>query len=58
MSEQTVSCRRCREDLSLLYAVKAYSYKARLHALREFVENENAAAHYWARTAQRLDKSI
>jgi hypothetical protein len=58
MSEQMVSCRRCREDLSLLYAVKAYSYKARLHALRELAEKEFSAARYWARTAQRLDKSV
>ena len=27
-------CRRCKEDLSLLYTVKAYSYKYRLYLLR------------------------
>jgi transposase-like protein len=58
LSASLTTCRRCREDLSLLYAVKAYSYKARLHALKELAENEIAAARYWARTAQRLDKSV
>ncbi len=58
MSEQTVSCRRCREDLSLLYAVKAYSYKARLQAMQELLDKEMSAARYWARTAQHLDKSF
>jgi transposase len=58
LSAQGTNCRRCREDLSLLYAVKSYSYKARLQAMQELIDKEMSAARYWAHTAQRLDKSI
>jgi hypothetical protein len=58
LSEPLTTCRRCPEDLSLLYRVKAYSYKARLYALQEYVEKEVHAARHWARIAQGLDKSV
>jgi transposase-like protein len=58
LSAQVTNCRRCREDLSLLYSVKAYSYKARLQAMQELSDKEMSAARHWARTAQRLDKSL
>ena len=34
------ACRRCKEDLSLLYAAKGYSYKYRLQLLRALGEKK------------------
>jgi len=35
------ACRRCEEDLSLLYKIKGYSYKNRLYLL-QILQHKNA----------------
>ena len=39
-SEQT-NCRRCKEDLLLLYKIKGYSYKNRIYLLRALLTKED-----------------
>jgi transposase-like protein len=36
-----LSCRRCKEDLSLLYRTKAYSYKYRLFFVQLLVQPQS-----------------
>ena len=50
-------CRRCREDLSLLYAVKGYSYKYRLFAVQLWMEKHQKESLDVADMAYGLDKS-
>lgn len=60
-NELTVSaraCRRCREDLSLLYAVKGYSYKYRLYAVEFLTQQRLTQAAQVAQLAYSLDKSL
>lgn len=56
---QATLCRRCREDLTLLYKVKGYSYKYRLYCMQLLAAKQNIeeAAHL-ARIAYGLDKTI
>lgn len=52
------TCRRCREDLSLLYAVKGYSYKYRLYAVEFLTQQRLNQAAALAQIALSLDKSV
>ncbi len=36
--EQAQNCRRCSEDLSLLYKIKAYSMKYRLYFVKQLLQ--------------------
>ncbi len=53
MNPQKLNCRRCQEDLSLLYTTKAYSFKYRLYLLRILKEDnildkqKLAKSAYW-----------
>ena len=49
-------CRRCREDLSLLYDVKGYSYKYRIYTAQLLARNEKQQALKMAALALSLDR--
>lgn len=50
------NCRRCEEDLSLLYKVKGYSYKYRLYLLQVLHQKNAPQKRQFAYQAQRLKK--
>ena len=58
LTPQFVSCRRCREDLTLMYQVKGYSYKYRLYAIQLLLNQNSHEATQFAQLACSLDKSI
>lgn len=54
-----LNCRRCKEDLTLLYKVKAYSYKYRLYLLRLLHQrDQNSKQIQLAHAATWLEKPI
>jgi transposase-like protein len=53
-----LQCRRCREDLSLLYAIKGYSFKYRYYAVQMLVNKaEPKLTSTMIQAAQQLDKT-
>lgn len=56
LTSESLACRRCREDLSLLYKVKGYSYKYRLKAIQYASERQTEQAIIWGTLASHLDK--
>jgi len=48
------SCRRCEEDLSLLYQIKGYSYKYRLYLLQILNNKHNHQRQQLAHQARFL----
>ncbi len=51
-------CRRCREDLSLLYNIKGYSLKYRQYALRALInKSEQQLTFALLQMARQLDKT-
>ncbi len=54
---QTTFCRRCREDLTLLYKVKGYSYKYRIYCMQLLTKQRFEEAAHLAQRASFLDKS-
>jgi len=56
-SEGAKNCRRCSEDLGLLYTIKAYSMKYRLYFVKQLLEKNPLseskktvqAAHFFAK---------
>ena len=57
LTPQSTACRRCREDLTLLYEVKGYSYKYRIYCMQLLMKQNTKAAAQLAQEAYRLDKS-
>ena len=57
LTPQSTACRRCREDLTLLYEVKGYSYKYRIYCMQLLMKQNIKAAAQLAQEAYRLDKS-
>lgn len=49
-------CRRCEEDLSLLYQIKAYSYKYRLYLLQVLHDKSTPSRRQFAYSAQQLKR--
>ncbi len=58
LSASLTACRRCREDLSLLYSIKGYSYKYRLYAVQLLAQQHLNQSGALAQVAFYLDKSI
>ena len=58
LSASLTACRRCREDLSLLYSIKGYSYKYRLYAVQFLAQQRLNQSATLAQVALYLDKSI
>ena len=58
LSASLTACRRCREDLSLLYSIKGYSYKYRLYAVQLLAQQHLNQSAALAQVAIYLDKSI
>jgi hypothetical protein len=53
-----LQCRRCREDLSLLYAIKGYSFKYRSYAAQMLINKaEPKMAFTMLQMARQLDKT-
>lgn len=52
----SLSCRRCAEDLSLLYKIKAYSYKSRLYFIESLIQKPDLAENNWMKSALELSK--
>jgi transposase-like protein len=53
-----LQCRRCREDLSLLYSIKGYSFKYRNYAAQMLINK--AELHFpstMLQAAQQMDKT-
>lgn len=50
------SCRRCEEDLSLLYKIKGYSYKYRLYLLQVLQQKNAPQRQQLAHQAKRLKR--
>jgi transposase-like protein len=51
-------CRRCREDLSLLYNIKGYSLKYRQYAVRTLInKSEPQLTFSLLQMARQLDKT-
>jgi hypothetical protein len=57
LTARALFCRRCREDLSLLYSVKGYSYKYRLWAVQFWAQKMQKESLDVADIAFGLDKS-
>ena len=58
LNARNTACRRCREDLSLLYSIKGYSYKYRLYSIYLLTLQQEQEGVNLARVAQNLVKSI
>lgn len=58
LNARLTACRRCREDLSLLYSIKGYSYKYRLYAVQLLAQKHLNQSAALAQVAVYLDKSI
>lgn len=58
LSASLTACRRCREDLCLLYSIKGYSYKYRLLAVQLLASQQLNQGRYLAQFALNLDKPI
>ncbi|GEM_PF-4011276 len=54
LTTEKKSCRRCEEDLSLLYQVKGYSYKYRLYLLQVLHDKNNVQRQQLANQARFL----
>jgi transposase-like protein len=53
-----LQCRRCREDLSLLYSIKGYSLKYRYYALQMLVNKAELHLPFtMLQAARQLDKT-
>lgn len=57
LNPQNLACRRCKEDLSLLYKVKGYAYKHRLYLLQTLKDYPEQRQQF-ANSAQWLSKEI
>jgi transposase-like protein len=55
---ESTSCRRCREDLTLLYKVKGYSYKYRLYCIQSLANEKFEQGAHLAQVAYSLDKTL
>jgi hypothetical protein len=55
---ESTFCRRCREDLILLYKVKGYSYKYRLYCIQLLANQKREQVAHLAQVAYSLDKSF
>jgi transposase-like protein len=55
---ESTFCRRCREDLTLLYKVRGYSYKYRLYCIQLLANQNMEQVPHLAQVAYSLDKSF
>ena len=56
LTAEKKQCRRCEEDLSLLYSVSAYSFKYRLYLLQILNQRNAPQRRQLAYQAQQLKK--
>lgn len=56
LTPHQLNCRRCKEDLSMLYQVKGYAYKYRLYLL-QMLHEKSEQRQQIASSAQWLRKS-
>jgi hypothetical protein len=58
LSAFNTTCRRCREDLCLMYQIKGYSYKYRLIGMQLIANQRLQEGAHLLQIARSLDKSF
>lgn len=57
LTEEQTICRRCSENLKLLYTVKFYSVKYRIAAIESIIKKDLTQASFYLNNAFQLEKA-